>query len=163
MVIHPTGSIVLVKTDVGPKLAVVQARRRRAASSTECRYYVWIDGMSLSISEQAIMESSPACPTCGRTRWYLSEGQELFLLDTVLCAYCHPPRPTWAESWDKLAKLLALIPTDHSSRPSLEGTVSLCDAAFQSGNWPLFKQATYALGMAIALQTGLYNPFDDRA
>ncbi len=154
-----TGSVILIGTKSGRKLAVVQGRKRVSWIPGWRGYYVWIDGVYDSVPEEAIVDRSPPCPYCGRNQWYLSGGAELYLVEKVLCRSCHPPLPNWEDAWRKLDLMLDRLAADDQVRSTLQQTLDLCDQAFEAGDWLTFKRGTYAIGLAIALRTGMWNPY----
>ncbi len=157
-----TGSVILIGTNTGRKLAVVQGRKRVTWIPDWRGYYVWVDGRYESVSDDHILATSPTCPHCSRTQWYLDGSSELYLVDEVLCRWCHPPTPEWEDAWCKLSVLLAELSPDDPVLPSFRKTIDLCDDAFARGDWLTFRRGAYAISLAIALKTGLWNPYKER-
>ena len=157
-----TGSVILIDTQRGQKLAVVQGRKRVSWIPDWRGYYVWVDGKYESVSDEAILDPRPACPYCEQRQWYVTEGTQLYLVGKVLCRTCHPPTQEWDEAWIKLVELLNLLPADDPGRSTLEKTLELCDDAFAAGDWLTFKRGAYAISVAIALRTGLWNPYGEK-
>ena len=158
-----TGTVIKVQTAKGEKLAVVQGRKRLPTTQTPQGYFIWVEGKYGSIPEGAILERYPICSTCGRTQWSLAFGKETYRIEQVICATCNQKAPQWEGVWERLSALLEKIPENHPLYPSLQGSLELCDIAFQQGNWPLFTKGAYAISLAIALKKGLWNPFEERA
>ncbi len=158
-----TGTVIRIQTKQGEKLAVVQGRKRLPTTEKPQGYFIWIEGKYDSVRDEAIVERYPICMTCGRAQWALAFGKETYRIKNVICSTCDQKSPQWEAVWESLANLMGKIPEDHSLYPSLQGSLELCDIAFQQGNWPLFTKGAYAISLAIALKKGLWNPFEEKA
>lgn len=158
-----TGTVIRIKTAQGEKLAVIQGRKRLPTTQKPQGYFIWIEGKYDSIPEEAIIERYPICLTCGRAQWSLALGKETYRIEKVICSTCYQKTPQWEVVWESLSVLMEKIPEDNALYPSLQGSLELCDIAFQQGNWPLFTKGAYAISLAIALKKGLWNPFEEKA
>lgn len=158
-----TGTVIRINTTKGEQLAVVQGRKRLPTTQKPQGYFIWVEGKYASIPEEAILERYPICATCGRSQWSLDFGKETYRIERVICSTCHSKTTEWEVVWESLAALMQKIPENHPLHPSLQGSLELCDIAFQQGNWPLFTKGAYAISLAIALKKGLWNPFEETA